>query len=265
MLSFYLLSAVQVVLESLPVSSSGHLTVLIRLLQVFCDDVCFFENVINLFFFKSWINFLHVPTALIVALFFFKRWYFLLINYTRTWPLVLKIGALTALADVVTACFYFCFHFFDVAIPLPLGFLITLFVLGSLRWVGGSQSSAFTWYTAFVLGIVQGCALLPGISRFAAVFSAACWLGFSRRKAFEITWLLQWPLIVAASMRSIYYFYHIPFFTGVITLNLLLVLVAATVLAYYALVVSAYLVRRNQLWWFSVYMIIPFVVSLLIT
>ncbi len=265
MLNFYLLSAVQIVLESLPVSSSGHLALLINALRAFHFDMCFFSDLNNSFLFKYWIHFLHVPTAFVIALFFFPRWGFLLMHGTRTWPIIIKLSLLTGLADLITALFYLFFHLFDVTIQLSLGFLITAFLLGSLRWVHYTKHRVFMWDTAIILGVIQGCALLPGISRFAAVFVGACWLGFSRRKAFEITWLLQWPLIVAASTRSLYYFVSQPLFASVITFNLILVLISATILAYFALMLVAFLVHSNRLWWFSVYMPIPFVVSLLIT
>ncbi len=72
-----------------------------------------------------------------------------------------------------------------------------------LRFVTASNT-IWNWRYALILGIVQGIALLPGVSRFAVVYASARWLGLPQPKAFEITWLVQWPLIFAACLQSIY-------------------------------------------------------------
>ena len=52
---------------------------------------------------------------------------------------------------------------------------------------------------AFIIGIAQACALIPGTSRAGITITAALLLGLSRRQALNFSFLLAIPVIAAAS------------------------------------------------------------------
>jgi len=262
MLYFYIWMALQVLMESLPVSSSGHLG-LLEMLFVRCNiDInnvllpyyAFFIDGMSI---NTFLHVLHAPTALIIAVFFYYRWFFLLRHIARTWHIVLKIILFTGIADAVTAIFFIVFKLYPLSFSLIVGFVVTAIMLYSLRFCSLSTRSTWTWQGAFFIGMVQGISLLPGISRFASVYVALRWYGLPARKAFEIMWLVQWPLIALASMHGIYVlgnhgmlgFFVQPFMA--ITLGF------STLGAYLLVCWVARLADRHMLWKFSYYMFVP--------
>ncbi|HRN77911.1 MAG TPA: undecaprenyl-diphosphate phosphatase [Candidatus Dependentiae bacterium] len=263
MLFFYIWIACQIVLESLPISSSGH----IQLLEAFSSRIFGQSN--NFFvgfkrFFARAIpidtlaHVLHAPTVLIVTCFFYNRWMFLLQHIQRTWRIILKIVFLVGIVDTITALFFIIFKcVYQPEIPLGLGFFITACTLYSTRYCVSLKPKQWSWQYAIVIGVVQGITLLPGISRFASVYAAARWLGLPQTKAFEITWLVQWPLIFVASMHGIYALYTYNMFQLFIQPYTLMVMGGATIMGYYILYWMYVLARTNMLWRLSYYMLVP--------
>ena len=258
---FYILLFVQVVAEGFPVSSSAHIQLL---KNYFCGigwDLLLFpvgssEMLVTTALFDTVIHLMHLPTLLIVAIFFRDRWIFLCMALRRCWRIVVKLICLTAIADSVTLIFFIFLKLFPIPLPLGIGFCITAFVLYSLRWCQPSNK-IWNWRYALALGAVQGIALLPGISRFALVYASACLLGLSQRKAFEITWLVQWPLILAACVKSLYILWvggQLVYILEPYTLFMTSIATACGLSMFY---VAAYMAREGLLWWFSFYMIIP--------
>ncbi len=122
---FYVWIVENLVLESLPVSSSGHIRLLERV----------YPNIF-LFFIKHSANVsalehaLHAATVLVVALFFFNRWWPFVCNLSRCWSTVLKIIAFTFLIDCVTVAWFLVFSWIGVSwFPLWIGFAITALLL----------------------------------------------------------------------------------------------------------------------------------------
>jgi undecaprenyl-diphosphatase len=79
-----------------------------------------------------------------------------------------------------------------------LGFLVTALLLVSTRWVRPGESEVPKAVGAVLLGIAQGLAVLPGISRSGATITAALWLGVRPDRAFELSMLLSLPAIIGA-------------------------------------------------------------------
>jgi undecaprenyl-diphosphatase len=60
-----------------------------------------------------------------------------------------------------------------------------------------------TWKAAWVIGLAQACAILPGISRSGATIAAALLIGVSRPRAAEFSFLAVIPLIVGSLCISV--------------------------------------------------------------
>lgn len=263
MLYFFILLFVQVVVESLPVSSSAHVLLAQKYmcfmgLSVY---VCGFTPTFmgnNVVKFDTFLHLMHLPTLLIVLFFFRDRLIFLWKSLRRSWRIVSKIVWLTAIADIGTVLFFVVFKLVPLPLPLGIGLIITAFILYSLRFYVPSNR-IWNWRSALLVGVVQGVSLLPGISRFAAVYASVCWLGLPQRKAFEITWLVQWPLIFAACMESIYLLWASDQLMPLLEPFTLLMVGIATLCGLSMFYLAAYLAREGKLWWFSFYMIVPIV------
>ncbi len=273
MLYFFILLFVQVVVESLPVSSSAH----VLLVQKYLHAIGFsmstwaftcIQTGKKLVEFDTLLHLMHLPTLVIVLFFFRKRLFFLgkllyrsrhsIFSCDGAWLIIGKIIWFTAIADLITFIFYIFFKMFPPVLPLGIGFCITAFILYSLRWVV-SSNTLWNWRYALILGAVQGIALLPGVSRFAAVYACACWLGLPQRKAFEITWLVQWPLIFAACLQSIYVLWKADQLMPLMEFYTIVMTIIATACGLCMFYLAAYLAREGKLWWFSFYMIVPMV------
>lgn len=57
-----------------------------------------------------------------------------------------------------------------------------------------------TWFDAFMIGVGQACALIPGTSRSGATMTTAMLLGFSREAAARFSFLLGTPIIFASCL-----------------------------------------------------------------
>ena len=59
--------------------------------------------------------------------------------------------------------------------------------------------------TAFIIGLLQAIAILPGISRSGATIATAVLLGIDKEKAARFSFLMVVPLIVGSMAKSILY------------------------------------------------------------
>jgi len=210
--------------------------------------------------------FLHGPTAFVLAFFFFSRWSFFITHLKKSWKIAVKLIFFVGLADGVTTVFYILFKTVidRSSFPLWAGFFVSAISLFSLLFCKNHREVRFTWDKVLILGCVQGIAFLPGISRLGFVFATARWLGFSNKRAFEISFMIQWPLIAAAFLRSTISLYSDKQLIGFLfSLQTLFILFCASVVAFFSLWFVWWLAQKNKLWIFSLYLLVPTVLSLM--
>lgn len=208
-----------IALEGLPVSSSGHVLLCAALIARLMGASV--EGIVP----TQLDHLVHLPIAIVVALFFFPRWYYLLTHITRLWQQFFKIIYLGFITVAATALIYFLFQHVGTSwFPLWFGFACTAALLFSLRLCGDRGMPAYakgygvalrlrllsraggewTVATALILGAAQGLALLPGISRLGITYVIARWLGMRSQKAFELSFLIEWPISVAGFAKGLY-------------------------------------------------------------
>ncbi len=267
-LAWYTLMSIQIIAESLPISSSGHVALVAMIAGFSAQDLV---SVVHMN--GSWLSqqlmarsidyFLHGPTCIIVALFFYDRWMALLKAWRKTWPTISTLIFYVAIADIITGLFFVGFRCLPVSsFPLGLGFLITALMLSSLFYCKRDGES-LTISKMLVLGIVQGFALLPGISRFASTYTAARWLALSPRHALETAWMIQMPLMVVSFLYSLIVFWQIGIPDQLLNMESAFVMMGASIGGWYALRFAAYVSSRKKMWWFACYMIVPLILWVL--
>lgn len=258
LLFFYLWVSIQIIAEMLPISSSGHLQLLERWYATqfgyIMPETVFGVPLTTLYYF------MHGPTLILLSIYFFCisprpvfRWSFK--KFTT-------VIAMLFIADCITALLYCMVHYFSLTAPLWFGFAISIAILFSLRTISFGNKEELTLHDACILGFVQGVALLPGISRLAATYTAGRWLGFTSLAAFEIAWLIQIPLIVAAFIKSLIFMAKYDALGHLLNLPFALVIVSASSIAWCALMAMVYIVKKNQVDLFAWYLFVPFLVSL---
>lgn len=248
MIIIYIIVFLSIALEPFPISSSGHIQLLVRILHTLTKVPS--ESLLKIFDFIS-----YGPIALVLALFFFKRWKYLL-NISRSWPLIITMIVNGTITEFITLFFYcVCTGIGTAYFPLFLGFLMNALALISLIWCPTKNTTRWNSSNAILLGIAQGLAFLPGVSRFASTFVVARWCGFSHRKAFEISFLIEWPIAVAAWCKGICdsitlgygHFLNLPFWLSMLS---------GGIVAYAGLYIISYLVEKNLMWIFSLWLLV---------
>lgn len=196
-----LLGIVEGVTEFLPVSSTGHLTIVEKLLGLKVDDagLTAFTAIIQV-------------GAIIAVIVYFRTD---ILRLIRAW-----IGGL-AHRQARGSDYRIAWYVIIATIPIGLvGYLGRDFISGSLRnlWVvvaGLTLWSAVMWIAervgrrdrseeqttlkdAIVIGLLQCVALIPGVSRSGATISAGLFRGLNRVAATRLSFFLSIPALVGA-------------------------------------------------------------------
>ncbi|MBN2197389.1 MAG: undecaprenyl-diphosphate phosphatase [Polyangiaceae bacterium] len=88
-------------------------------------------------------------------------------------------------------------------LAVGLGFALTTVILASTYWAPTGESDELTWRTALLLGVVQGLAVLPGVSRSGFTICIALWSGVRPSRAFELSMLISLPAILGAVLLEV--------------------------------------------------------------
>lgn len=188
-----ILGIVEGLTEFLPVSSTGHLILSAHLLGL--PETAFlstFEVVIQL------------GAILAVVALYFKR-------LLRDWDLNRRIIVALVPALLIGGLFYGNIKALfaserTVAIALLVGgVLIILFErIQAKREKPVQDLSQISYRTAFLIGVWQACAVIPGVSRAGATILGGLLLGLERRVIVEFSFLLAVPTMLAASAIDLY-------------------------------------------------------------
>ena len=199
---------------------------------------------------------LHAPTLIILALFFFRRWFLLIRHPIRCRFIIMKLMLYTIVSTAIALFFYFVIHIQQYALPLGIGFFITLLLALSTYYLVPGIAS-LTMRSATIIGLGQAIALLPGISRLGTTYALARWLGISSRRSLEISFMMQAPLLVAALAKNVFMLQYVDCLDQILNISVLLVIIIATAAALFGLHITYYSAMRNRWWYFAIYMLIP--------
>lgn len=228
-------ASIQVILESLPISSSGHLKLLGAELSRGCEYL------------------MHGPTIIVLSAYLAPRGLCIIRHLTRTLPLIYHMFWWGFIAECITVVCYVLAQLVSPIFPLWLGFLLTGAALFSTKYAP-SGGACLSWRHAACIGAVQGFAGIPGISRLASTYSAGVWLGIPARVSFLFSCMIQLPLMIGG------FAYALLDMDGVMCFSII-PLTLATIIAYILLVIVGNLAQRKALWPLGLYMIIPALIA----
>lgn len=83
---------------------------------------------------------------------------------------------------------------------LGCGFLITSALLVSTYWFSRGERDVPTYWGALLVGIAQGVAIFPGISRSGTTIAVLLWLGVRSKRSFELSMLMSLPVVLGAML-----------------------------------------------------------------
>ena len=206
------LGAIQGLTEFLPVSSSGHL-VLFQHLFGLKEAELFFDISVHVGTLGAVIIFFRKEIAAIFLSLFqaITRLAKKEISLKNVWrDPELKLALLIVVGSVPTAIIGLLFHrisdqLFSSVFLVGITLIVTGAILWGTRWINGQgrEIPGFTVSNAFVIGVVQGLAILPGISRSGSTIAAGLYLGLDRGVAARFSFLLSIPAIVGAEILSL--------------------------------------------------------------
>ena len=209
-----ILGIIQGLTEFLPVSSSGHLVLLQQFLGLkeaeLFFDVCVHLGtlVAVLIVFRTDVKNIIMALLRLLALAGQKD---RLQSVIESDP-ELKMALLIVIGSIPTALLGLAFR--GIADQLFASVFIAglmLMVTGSLLWLTRWRTkrsqpldrNRLTPKNAFLIGIVQGLAIIPGISRSGSTISIGLLLGINRELAARYSFLLSIPAIVGAGLLSL--------------------------------------------------------------
>lgn len=193
-----LLAIVEGLTEFLPVSSTGHMIIASQLLGVAMTP-----------FAKLFLVVIQLGAILSVLVVYWKRFFQSIDFYLKllvAFLPIIVVGLLLkkhidALLESVTT----------VAVMLLLGGVVLLFID---KWfpqedpkAGGHPVTTPSFKEAFIIGLFQCLAVVPGVSRSAATIIGGLTQKLTRRAAAEFAFFLAMPTMAAAAVKDVYDYY----------------------------------------------------------
>ncbi|HUV51362.1 MAG TPA: undecaprenyl-diphosphate phosphatase [Anaerolineae bacterium] len=207
-----ILGIIQGLTEFLPVSSSGHLVIFQNLFGLKEPELFFDISV-------------HVGTLAAIVIFFRKEIRAIIISLAHFIALALKkrcsfhdvyededakLAILIVVGSIPTAIIGILFHkiadtLFSSVVVVGFMLIITGLLLWGTRLIKKDRKSinSFSVRDALIIGLVQGMAIMPGISRSGSTIAAGLFLGLNRETAARYSFLLSIPAIMGAAALSL--------------------------------------------------------------
>ena len=195
-----ILGVVQGATEFIPVSSSAHL-VLVPALFGWSDPGLLFDVV------------LHLGTLLAVLAIFWRDLWSLAVAWLRSAPqrrfdtAEARLAWWIILGSFPAAILYLLWgEQFEALFHSPVQ--VSALLLATGLWLtlaerlGRKQRQAeeMSWWQPLLIGLAQGCAIAPGISRSGATIGAGLLLGLKRDVAARFSFLLATPIVFGAGL-----------------------------------------------------------------
>ena len=213
-----ILALVEGLTEFLPVSSTGHM--------ILTEGILGMENSDYLKAFTVMIQF---GAILSVVVYYFRRFLPFPILGLRPDPTT-SLGGWRLYGLMIVGCIPAAIlgALFNDKIDLLLGstwVVLTMLFLGGIlmiffdRIFTGKTERKVTTQNAFIIGLFQCLAMVPGVSRSMATIFGGMQQGLTRRQAAEYSFFLAVPTMFGATLLKAYKLYKAPEMSGVFEAN----------------------------------------------
>jgi undecaprenyl-diphosphatase len=247
-----IMGVVQGLSEFLPISSSGHLLVAEKLLGL----LDYSQEGSTLSFYVM----LHMGTLFAVAVIFWKDWLHMLAHPIKDKTLLLLfIASLPALfvkillGDFIDRLFTGWF--------LGISFLITALFLALIQVIERKKQEQVRKQepdiiSGLTMGVFQGIALFPGVSRSGSTLLGGIISGLDRRTAAKFSFMMSAPAILVSFLSEGKDAIETTGLGSLITLPTLIGMAFAAVSGYFAIHYMLKLIQRISFFKFAVYVAI---------
>lgn len=254
--------------EFLPVSSSGHLSLFQHFfgisgenaennLATFITLTAHLGTLIAVFVaFRKKIKELIFEAFSMIKDIFTGKFSFKNMNAKRRMLWLMVVSILPLFGFVIFKDFFSSLGSDSTIFIEGLGFLYTsalIFISCSGKFISGEKTTAdLPFSSAFFIGIFQGIALIPGVSRSGSTISAALISKMKREEAVEYSFILGIPVILAGTLVE---FLDIggSTFDFAIILPLIICFITAAIVGYFAIILIKMLVLSDKYILFGYY------------
>lgn len=272
-LSAILLGIIQGVAEFLPISSSGHLSILQNFfnMQTSEDGHLFFDVLLHLatliavcFFYRKDIKEIIVETILYIKGIghpqpggkkTYQKVRLLMMMVIATLPLLVILPFHDSIEKL-----YYNTAFIGIAL-IATGLILFI----SDKFVQGNRTEkTMSVKNALVVGVCQAVATLPGISRSGATITAGIASGLNRNFAVKFSFLISIPAVLGANILSLFKAISEGFDTSLMPVYLLGMLVAMVV-GYFSLRLVQYICNKGKFGAFAYYCWAAGIITIILT
>lgn len=235
--NYILIGIIQGLTEFLPVSSSGHIVLFGSFFNL--DNLMLVSIVA------------HVGTLFAVIYCYRQRLFELVRHPFNKTNLHLIIATIPTVIIVLLFNSFIEDNFGTNA--LVWGFLISAILLLIADFVR-DKKRPITKKSALYMGLAQGLALLPGISRSGSTLVCGLFAGVDKKEALDFSFLMSIPIIIASAVYE-----AIKLFSYQITVNWLgifTVMITSFIFGIISIKIMLKLVNKNRLFYFSIYLVI---------
>ena len=244
-LEYILLGVVQGLTEFFPISSSGHLLLLRKLFGI--DEGGLLIEVA-----------LHLGTLLSI-LFFWKKFIYQKIKETLKGDFdylsTIIIGSIPA------GFIGFLFeekikdYFFDISSMnyLIVCYIVLAIIIFSTKYFINNKNSIITYPHAFLIGIAQAIAIIPGLSRSGLTIFMALLLGLSFKKSMQFSFMLAIPILIFSSIYLIFNNIELLLLDMNFLMELLVGILSSFLIGYGILFMLEKIINKGRFWYFSFY------------
>ena len=245
-----IIGLVQGLTEFLPISSSGHLVILQKLLKINLPG-----NLIEVS--------AHLGTLLSIILIYKNDIYDLIISFkspkTKDYIILVALATIPSIVFVLIAK-SFIITLFESLRSVSFALIFTGIIL-LISYYGNYTIKKLNISKGLIIGIFQALAILPGISRSGMTISIALLLGIKNVEAAKFSFMLAIPAIFGATILTLLE-------TDLNEIDdLIFPLITAAFIAflsgYYALKFLIKILNNGKFYYFSIYCIFLGIISLL--
>ncbi len=248
-LALFFLGLVQGLTEFLPVSSSGHLVLFSKLMKV---EESLFVSII-----------LHVATLLSILIVFRKDvWQMIRHPFSRESMMIVVATIPTCiLCLILMPIIKLSFS----GMLLPLCFLVSaVLLLTSEKLAKSKKQKDMTFKSAFLIGVAQGFAVFPGVSRSGTTISGGLLCGNKKEDVTKFSFLMSIPIIVLSLLMEIVEIAMGGQALNVSVVGVVVAFFTAFLTGIFAIKVMIKLTRNSNLKYFAFYLFLMSIISFIV-
>ncbi len=263
LLKYIFFGAVQGITETLPISSSGHLLLLNKIIKLEENNDLTFEIL------------LHFGSLIAIVIFYRKtiielinNFFIYLFKKDKSKQTDFKYVWLLALATIPASLLGFLFNdkieeHLTSLLTVGISLIVTAVVLYLISKMpkGHKEKADMNWKDALFIGLVQAVAIIPGISRSGSTVSASLSRKLSIDNALRFSFLLFIPISIGATILKIIDYVKTPE-TSIITIPYIIAFLTSIVFTLISLNIFIEIIKRSKLSYFSIYCLLVGILSI---